>query len=117
MPPPKYNLPRDERTKREELKTYRELELRRDLKSVAQRKRVEANGLRRVFGDGSGTQPYLIVEAKRYRAVRLEVQKRLLLEARASAWKSRSTRSCASSSRASRRWPTRNWRWKPATSR
>src|SRR6202012_3282669 len=73
---------RDERSKREELKTYRELDLRRDLKSAAQRRRVEANGLRRVIGDGSGSQPYLIVETKRYRAVRLEVQKRLLLEAR-----------------------------------
>jgi hypothetical protein len=82
MPPNKFILPRDERTKREELKTYRELDLRRDLKSAAQRRRVEASGLRRVIGDGSGSQPYLIVETKRYRAVRLEVQKRLLLEAR-----------------------------------
>jgi hypothetical protein len=82
MPLRKFNLERDERTKREELKTYRELDLRRDLKSAAQRRRVQANGLRRVIGDGSGSQPYLIVETKRYRAVRLEVQKRLLLEAR-----------------------------------
>jgi hypothetical protein len=82
MPPPKSSLPRDERTKREELKTYRELDLRRDLKSAVQRRRVEANGLRRVLGDGSTSQPYLIVETKLYRAVRLEVQKRLLLEAR-----------------------------------
>jgi hypothetical protein len=77
----KYNLPRNERTKREELQTYRELHLRRDLKSAAQRRRVEANGLRRVLGDGSISHPYLIVETKRYRTVRLEVQKRLLLEA------------------------------------
>jgi len=82
MPPPKFNLPRDERTKRDELKTYHELKLRRDLKSAAQRKRVEASGQRRVIGDGSSSQPYLIVEAKRYRAVRLEVQKRLLVEAK-----------------------------------
>jgi hypothetical protein len=82
MPPGKYALPRNERTKREELKTYRELDLRRDLKSAMQRRRVQANGLRRVLGDGSATQPYLIVETKRYRAVRLDVQKRLLLEAR-----------------------------------
>jgi hypothetical protein len=78
----KSSLSHDERTKREELKTYRELDLRRELKSAAQRRRVQANGLRRVIGDGSGTQPYLIVETKRYHAVRLEVQKRLLLEAR-----------------------------------
>jgi hypothetical protein len=77
-------LPRNERTKREEMKTYRELDLRRDLKSKAQRRRVEANGLRRVLGDGSATQPYLIVETKRYRAVRLEMQRKLLLEARRS---------------------------------
>ena len=82
MPPSKYALPRNERTKREELKTYRELDLRRDLKSAMQRRRVQANGLRRVLGDGSATQPCLIVETKRYRAVRLDVQKRLLLEAR-----------------------------------
>jgi hypothetical protein len=82
MPLPKIFLSREERTKREELKTYHELKLRRDLKSVAQRKRVQASGQRRVIGDGSGSQPYLIVEAKRYRAVRLEVQKRLLLEAK-----------------------------------
>jgi hypothetical protein len=83
MPPGKFTLPRNERTKREELKTYRELALRRDLKSAAQRKRVEANGLRRVLGDGSATQPYLIVETRRYRAVRLDMQRKLLLEARA----------------------------------
>lgn len=81
MPPREFQTPRD---KREELKTYRELELRRDLKSIRQRKRVERSGLKRVLGDGSGTQPYLIVDARRYREVRLEIQRRLLLEARAS---------------------------------
>jgi len=78
-------LPREfikPRAKREELKTYRELTLRRDLKSKAQRRRVEANGLRRVLGDGSSTQPYLIVEAPRYREVRLEIQRKLLLQAK-----------------------------------
>jgi uncharacterized protein YaaW (UPF0174 family) len=78
MPPREFITPR---AKREELKTYRELTLRRDLKSKIQRKRVEANGLKRVLGDGSATQPYLIVETKRYREVRLEVQKQLLLAA------------------------------------
>jgi hypothetical protein len=82
MPSNKFILPPEERTKREELKTYRELKLRRDLKSALQRRRVEAGGQRRVIGDGSGSRPYLIVETKRYREVRLEVQKRLLLEAR-----------------------------------
>src|SRR5260221_2931064 len=67
---------------REELKTYRELELRRDLKSIRARRRVEAKGDKRVLGDGSGTQPYLIVETKRYREVRLEIQRRLLVQAR-----------------------------------
>jgi hypothetical protein len=56
--PREFIKPRD---KREELTTYRELELGRDLKS----------------------QPYLAVEAKRYRQVRLEQQRWLLLEARA----------------------------------
>jgi len=78
MPPREFIKPRD---KREELKTYRELALRRDLKSKIQRKRVEANGLRRVLGDGSDTQPYLIVDARSYREIRLEVQRQLLLEA------------------------------------
>jgi hypothetical protein len=79
MPPREFIKPRD---KREELKTYRELALRRDLKSKIQRRRVEANGLRRVLGDGSDTQPYLIVEARRYREVRLEIERQLLLQAR-----------------------------------
>jgi len=79
MPPPEFITPR---AKREELKTYRELTLRRDLKSKIQRKRVEANGLKRVLGDGSTTQPYLIVETRRYREVRLEIQRQLLLQAR-----------------------------------
>jgi hypothetical protein len=80
MPPREFITPRD---KREELKTYRELALRRDLKSKAQRRRVEADGKRRVLGDGSTTQPYLIVETTRYRQVRLAIQRQLLLEARA----------------------------------
>ena len=80
MPPREFHTPRD---KREELKTYRELELRRDLKSIRQRKRVEAAGIKRVLGDASSGQPYLIVEAKRYREVRLEIQRQLLLEAQA----------------------------------
>jgi hypothetical protein len=79
MPPREFITPRD---KREELKTYRELALRRDLKSKIQRKRVEADGKRRVIGDGSDTQPYLIVETPRYREVRLEMQRRLLVQAR-----------------------------------
>ncbi len=37
MPPREFQMPRD---KREELKTYRELALRRDLKSIRQRRRV-----------------------------------------------------------------------------
>jgi hypothetical protein len=64
------------------LKTYRELALRRDLKSIRQRRRVEASGVRRVLGDGSATQPYLIVETRRYREVRLEIERRLLVQAR-----------------------------------
>jgi hypothetical protein len=79
MPPREFIKPRD---KREELKTYRELTLRRDLKSIRQRRRVEAKGDKRVLGDGSDTQPYLIVETRRYRQVRLEVQRRLLVQAR-----------------------------------
>jgi len=79
MPPRRPATPRD---KREELKTYRELDLRRDLKSIRARKKVEANGLRRVLGNGSSGQPYLVVETSRYRQVRLEIQRQLLLEAR-----------------------------------
>jgi hypothetical protein len=78
--PPAYIKPRD---KREELKTYRELELGRDLKSQRQRRRLEARGKLRVIGDGSTGQPFLAVDGKRYRQVRLEQQRRLLLEARA----------------------------------
>ena len=78
MPPRDFIKPRD---KREELKTYREMGLRRDLKSKIQRRRVEANGLRRVLGDGSESQPYLIVETNRYRKVRLEIERQLLVQA------------------------------------
>jgi hypothetical protein len=81
MPPRKPATPSD---KREELKTYHELDLRRDLKSIRARKKVEANGQRRVLGDGSSSQPYLIVETRRYRAARLELQRHLLIEARQS---------------------------------
>jgi hypothetical protein len=81
MPPRNPATPRD---KREELKTYRELDLRRDLKSIRNRKRIEANGLRRVLGDGSSGQPYLVVETKRYRQVRMEIQRKLLVDARKS---------------------------------
>lgn len=79
MPPREFRTPRD---KREELKTYRELTLGRTLKSARQRRRVEANGLQRVIGDGSSNQPYLTVETRRYRQLRLENQKQLLLQAR-----------------------------------
>ena len=82
MPPREFRTPRD---KREELKTYRELELRRDLKSIRQRKKIEANGLKRVLGDGSSGQPYLVVETRRYRQVRLEIQRKLL-EGSAPGW-------------------------------
>jgi len=79
MPP---RNPPTPRAKREELKTYRELALRRDLKSKVQRRRVEAKGDKRVLGDGSATQPYLIVGTRRYREVRLEVEHGLLVQAR-----------------------------------
>lgn len=77
--PREFQTPRD---KREELRTYRELALRRDLKSASQRRRIEAGGLKRVLGNGSATQPYLIVETARYRQLRLENQRRFLLRAR-----------------------------------
>jgi len=79
MPPREFQTPRD---KREELKTYRELKLGRTLKSARQRRRVEAKGLHRVIGDGSTSQPYLTVETRRYRQLRLENQHQLLLQAR-----------------------------------
>lgn len=79
MPPREFKTPR---AKREELKTYRELTLGRTLKSARQRRRVEASGLQRVIGDGSSGQPYLTVETRRYRQLRLENQRRLLLQAR-----------------------------------
>ena len=70
------------RTKREELATYRELTLGRELKSIRQRRRLEGAGKLRVIGDGSAEFPRLAVPAARYREVRLEQQRRLLLEAK-----------------------------------
>ena len=84
-PAPKKSVPREyikPRDKREELKTYRELELGRELKSKIQRRKIEARGKLRVIGDGTTAQPYLTVDGKRYRQVRLEQQRRLLVEAR-----------------------------------
>jgi hypothetical protein len=71
------------RDKREELKTYRELELGRQLKSIRQRRRVDAAGKLRVIGDGSLERPHLAVPAAHYREVRMEQQRRLLVEAKA----------------------------------
>ena len=79
MPPREFQMGRD---KREELRTYRELALGRGLKSERQRRRLEATGVRRVIGDGSSSRPYLPVETGRYRQVRLEIQRRLLVQAR-----------------------------------
>jgi hypothetical protein len=83
--PPTSTAPRrpaTPRAKREELSTYRELELGRELKSIRQRRRVEARGKLRVIGDGTTDRPYLSIPAERYRAVRMEHQRRLLVEAR-----------------------------------
>jgi hypothetical protein len=71
------------RAKKEELTTYRELALGRNLKSLRQRRRLENAGKMRVLGDGSAERPHLAVPAARYRDVRLEQQRLLLLEARA----------------------------------
>ena len=75
--------PATPRAKREELSTYRELDLGRELKSIRQRRRVEARGKLRVIGDGTADRPYLAVPAERYRQARREHQRRLLVEARA----------------------------------
>jgi len=74
--------PATPRAKRDELQTYRDLALGRELKTKTHRRRIEATGKRRVLGDGSTAQPYLAVETARYREVRLEVSRRLLLEAK-----------------------------------
>jgi hypothetical protein len=84
MPPREFQTGRD---KREELRTYRELTLRRGLKSERQRRRLEATGVQRVIGDGSSSRPYLLVETARYRLARLEIQRRLLVQARQSGLK------------------------------
>ena len=75
--------PATPRAKRDELATYRELELGRELKSIRQRRRVEARGKLRVIGDGTADRPYLSVPAERYLQARREHQRRLLVEARA----------------------------------
>ncbi|HUB67169.1 MAG TPA: hypothetical protein VL981_06765 [Candidatus Methylacidiphilales bacterium] len=81
MPPSQFQTARD---KREELRTYRELALGRGLKSERQRRRLESKGVHRIIGDGSSARPYLMVETVRHRDVRLEVQRRLLIQARQS---------------------------------
>jgi len=71
------------RSKKDELATYRELELGRDMKSAARRRRINGAGKLRVIGDGSLDRPHLAVPLARYRQVRLEQQRRLLEEAQA----------------------------------
>ena len=68
--------------KREEMKTYRELSLGRELKSMRRRQRVQAAGRQRILGDGSDRLSYVIVPASRYRELRQEVQRTVLLEAK-----------------------------------
>lgn len=71
------------RTKKEELATYRELELGREMKSAKRRRRIDGAGKLRVIGDGSLERPHLAVPLARYRQARMEHQRLLLLEAQA----------------------------------
>lgn len=66
--------------KREEYKTYRELKLGRNLKSRARRAMVERKRVNRVIGGGD--LPYLEVNNMRYLALRMEITRRLLREAK-----------------------------------
>lgn len=66
--------------KREEYKTYKELGLNRNLKSRARRAQIERRRVNRVIGGGD--LPYLEVNNQRYLALRMEVTRELLREAK-----------------------------------
>jgi hypothetical protein len=66
--------------KKEEYKTYKELKLGRDLKSKFRRERINTRHVNRVIGGNE--MPFLEVNNQRYLAVRAEVTRKLLNDAR-----------------------------------
>ncbi len=72
----------DQKTKREELATYRQLKLSRDLKSAKKRKRLNENPKTRVLGDGALSTPHLVVDRDKFMAIWRETAAVLLRQAR-----------------------------------
>jgi len=68
--------------KREELKTYGELGLSRDYKSVKVRRRIASGGPRILIGGDDPARPQIVVSRPLYKKVRLDVMKDLLVRAR-----------------------------------
>ena len=93
MPPSKAKSPRpsylkrsaaDDKTKHEELKTYSALGLGRSYKSVKGRRKLAAlsDGPSLLIGGDDSSRPQIVVNRELYRKTRLDVLRRLLLEAR-----------------------------------
>ncbi len=76
------DFPSQQPAKRDELKTYSELGLGRSYKSSRQRRRLAAGGPRLLIGGDDPARPQLVVEREVYMKTRLEVLRRLLVEAR-----------------------------------
>lgn len=71
-----------EKTKRNELKTYKELGLVREAKTARQRRKLSGGGARFLVGGDDPTRPELIVARELYQRTRAEVLRALLVEAR-----------------------------------
>jgi Dna[CI] antecedent, DciA len=70
-----------EKAKREELKTYKELGLAREAKTVRQRRKLSGGGARLLIGGDDPARPELIVARELYQKTRAEVLRDFLVEA------------------------------------
>lgn len=71
-----------EKAKRDELKTYKELGLAREAKTVRQRRKLAGGGARFLIGGDDPARPELIVARELYQKTRAEVLRSLLVEVR-----------------------------------
>ena len=74
--------PGPEKTKRNELKTYKELGLAREAKTARQRRKLQGGGARFLVGGDDPARPELIVARELYQKTRAEVLRSLLIEVR-----------------------------------
>jgi len=66
-------MKKESNTKRDELKTYASLKLKRTLKSGGQRRRMLARGGQVILGSGQSEEPEIMVRRDHYMQVRMDV--------------------------------------------